>query len=71
MKKISRKVFAKSITHRLISSGDNQNGVVLVFVFDCLGGDVFCWAVFAVSISNIEIQTATNNEKFQTAFPFR
>ena len=25
-------------------------------------------AVFAVSISNIEIQSATNNEKFQTSF---
>ncbi len=45
----------------------NEDGVVLVLSLIILV-IMSLLAVFAVSISNIELQSSTNNEKFQTSF---
>jgi hypothetical protein len=50
-----------------VSLLQNERGVVLVFSLIVLV-IMSLLAIFATTISNIEIQTSTNNEKFQTAF---
>lgn len=52
---------------KMARSTNNESGFVLVLSLIILV-IMSLLAVFATNISNIEIQTSTNNEKFQTAF---
>ena len=54
-------------TQKFLYPGGNESGVVLIFSLVVLV-ILSLMAVFATSISTIETQTSTNNEKFQTYF---